>query len=65
MYLAEDRVSINHLSLREQFSQRPFLDLVLGTGIEARRVVGPSLRQVGLRRHGYSGSGAWRIIMCF
>ena len=37
----------------------PFLlDPVLGIGIEARRVVGPSLCQVGLRRYGYSGSGA-------
>ena len=37
----------------------PFLlDLVLGTGIEARRVLGPSLCQIGVRRHGYSGSGA-------
>ena len=36
----------------------PFSDLVLGAGIKARRVVGPPLCQVGLRRYGYSGSGA-------
>ena len=58
MYLAEDRVStcrwrVIFFSILTHFA--PFSDLVLGTGIEAGRVVGPPLCQVGLRHHGYSG----------
>jgi hypothetical protein len=34
-----------------------YIDLVLGTSVEARRVVGTSLCQVGVWRHRYSGSG--------
>ena len=59
VYLAEDRVrSKKKWAASVPFSLYPALDLVLGTGVEARRVVGTSLCQVSVRRHRYPGSGA-------
>jgi len=59
LYLAEDRVPNKRKMGCELFflTTSPSLDLVLGTGVEARRVVGNSLCQVGAHRHRYSGSG--------
>ena len=57
MYLAEDRVRSNSALLLSFFVNTFFLDLVLGTSVETRRVVGTSLCQVGVWRHRYSGSG--------
>jgi hypothetical protein len=59
MYLAEDLMR----NKKEMGSKHFFLiafppfDLMLGTGVEAWRVVGTALCQVDVCRHRYSGSG--------
>ena len=54
MYLAEDRVRrpsyVNVVVLR--FLYNALIDPMLGTGVEARRSIGSSLCQVGLRHYG-------------
>ena len=65
MYLAEDRVrrecDVNVVGL--DFLYNPYLDPMLGTGIEARRGMGSSLCQVGVRCYGHTGSGVDRSVL--
>jgi len=65
MYLAEGRVrgecDVNVVGL--YFLYNPYLDPMLGTGVEARRGMGSSLCQVGVRCYGHTGSGAGQSVL--
>ena len=65
MYLAEDRVrgecGVNVVGL--DFLYNALIDPMLGTGVEARRSMGSSLCQVGIRRYGHTRSGAGRSVL--
>jgi len=66
MYLAEDRVrGKSHVNMKISlgFSYSPFVDLMLGTRVETRRIMGSSLRQVRVRRYRHAGSGARLICL--
>jgi hypothetical protein len=63
MYLAEDRVCGN-CNVTAFFSHIfPFVDPMLGTRVETRWILGPSLRQVCVRRYRHAGSGACRSVL--
>ena len=64
MYLVEGRIrgesDVNVVGLRFSYA---LIDPILGTGVEARRRIGSSLRRVGLRQYGHTGSGARRSVL--